>query len=91
MEILRVWARQADEAAGFAEIYFPKAEVVIIGHFHHHGIWNKRGKLVINTGAYLNPHHARWVEWRGGVLRCGRVEQGDDFRMAEAERVWRVG
>ncbi|MBB5350583.1 putative phosphodiesterase [Haloferula luteola] len=91
LEILRVWACQADEAAKFAETYFPRAEVLVIGHFHHHGIWHRRGKLVINTGAYLNPHGARWVEWRNGMLSCGRVEEGEVFRLGPSDGVWRLG
>ena len=91
LEILRVWACQADEAAGFAARYFPQAEIVVIGHFHHHGIWRKRGRTVINTGAFLNPHRARWVEWRDGWLRSGRVaEQDGRFVMAAADEIWRL-
>ncbi|GAA5481763.1 hypothetical protein [Haloferula sargassicola] len=91
-EILRVWSQQAEEAARFAERYFPQAEVMVIGHFHHHGIWSRRGKVVVNTGAFVNPHGARWLEWRDGLLSCGRVVGKDGgFRAGEADQVWRLG
>ena len=90
LEILRVWACQADEAALFAKRYFPRAEFVVIGHFHHHGIWRKRGRRVINTGAFVNPHDSRWVEWQDGWLSCGRVLEVDGrFIRAAADETWR--
>lgn len=93
IEILRVWAGQSDEAVRFAETYFPRAEVIIIGHFHHHGVWEKAGKLVINTGAYVNPHGARWVDWKDGFLSSGRVESRGEtpgaFQPEEADLVCR--
>ncbi len=90
-EILRVWAQQADDAAAFAGHYFPKAEVVVIGHFHHHGIWRKRGRLIINTGAYVHPHRARWVEWGEGFLRCGLVRTDDSrFIPAAPDQTWHL-
>jgi len=90
-EMLRVWAIQGDVAAQFAERYFPKAEVVIIGHFHRTGIWNRRGKLILNLGAYLTPGAARWAEYSGGMLTCGKVdESGDPFQLGERLGVWRM-
>lgn len=90
-EMLRVWATQADAAADFAERYYPRAEVVIKGHFHHSGIWRKRGRLVINLGAFMNPCRAMWAEYDGGLLRCGKVdERGPDYRLGEVAGAWRL-
>ena len=90
-EMLRVWATQADAAAQFAEQYFPKAEVMIKGHFHRAGIWNRRGKLVINLGAFMNPCPALWGDFDGQQLRCGRVEEsGKNFEMGKVLGVWRL-
>jgi UDP-2,3-diacylglucosamine pyrophosphatase LpxH len=90
-EMLRVWATQADAAADFAERYFPRAEVVIKGHFHHSGIWRKRGRLVINLGAFMTPCRAMWAEYDGGLLRCGKVdERGPDYRLGQVTGAWRL-
>lgn len=90
MRMLQAWGSQAERAAEFLERYFPKAEVMVIGHFHWPGCWRIRGKLVINTGAFMSPNPAQWVEWSGGLLRRGRViEKGGECRMGEALDVWR--
>jgi predicted phosphodiesterase len=90
-EMLRVWATQADAAAAFAEHYFPKAEIILKGHFHRAGIWHKRGRLVINLGAFMNPCPALWADFDGGLLRCGKVdESGEIYRLGEVLGTWRV-
>lgn len=90
-EMLRVWATQADAAAAFAGRYFPAAEIVIKGHFHRPGIWRKRGRLVLNLGAFMNPCAALWADFDGWQLRCGRVdESGEFFQMGRVKGVWRL-
>jgi predicted phosphodiesterase len=91
LEILRVWISQADRAAMFAERYFPKSEVLILGHFHWRGVWKKRGRLIMNTGAFVSPHRSMWVSYEGGLLKAGKVE-GDNgaFSRGEVLSVWRV-
>ncbi len=89
-EMLRVWALQADAAAAFAERYFPRAEAIIIGHFHHTGIWRRGGRLIVNGGAFLNPCAAWWLEYRDGWLSCGRIDESvEPFRRGEVFGVWR--
>lgn len=91
-EILRVWWCQADKAAGFAEQYFPRAEVVVIGHFHRPGLWRKRGRIVVNTGAFVRPHSARWVEWDGRELSSGKVVERDGMHCRGAGKtIWSAG
>lgn len=90
-QMLRVWATQADAAAEFAERYFPQAEVVIIGHFHRAGVWQRRGRLVLNLGSYMNPGAALWAEFDRGVLTCGRVDEaGDPYQLGKRLGVWRI-
>ena len=92
LEILRVWISQADRAAMFAERYFPKAEVLVLGHFHWRGTWTKSGRLIVNTGAYVSPHGASWVGYSDGWLKVGNVEEEDGvFIRAAASSVWKVG
>ena len=90
-QMIRVWTTQADAAAAFAERYFPKAEIVIKGHFHRAGIWRKRGRLVINLGAFMNPCPALWADFDGQQLRCGRVdESGPTYQLGDPYGVWRL-
>lgn len=90
LKMLQCWLGQADAAIGFAGRYFPKAEVILIGHFHRSGIWRKNGRLVINTGAYLPPGNAMWVEWNNGWLTCGKVRETQDrYTRGPAETSWK--
>jgi predicted phosphodiesterase len=90
-QMLRVWALQAEAAATFAGQYFPKAEVIIIGHFHRAGIWRRKGRLVINTGSYMNPGAALWAEYAAGVLSCGKVdERAEPYTLGKKLGVWRM-
>lgn len=88
--MLESWASQGQRAAEFLERYLPQAEVMIIGHFHWPGRWIIRGKLVINSGTFVSPNSAHWVEWAGDLLRRGKVTEKDGVcRMGETREVWR--
>lgn len=91
IEILRVWWRHGWLSGRFADAYFPQSDVLVTGHFHCSGIWDLGRRLVINTGAYVAPHEALWVEWSDGWLRCGKVERGERYRRGEVLGVWRLG
>ncbi|BCX46678.1 UDP-2,3-diacylglucosamine hydrolase [Haloferula helveola] len=88
-EILAIWFRHGSVSAEFARRYFPQAELIVVGHFHWPGIWRGDGPVVINTGAFVNPHPAWWVEWHDGWLRCGRVVAGPPRQLGEVTGVWR--
>lgn len=89
-EMLRVWATQADAAAAFAERYFPRAETIVIGHFHRTGIWRRGGRLIVNSGAFLPPCAAWWLDYRDGWLSCGRIDESPPLsRCGETLGVWR--
>lgn len=90
LAILEVWLDHPLATARFARQYFPKAEVVIAGHFHWPGIWRREERLVINTGAFVKPHPARWVEWRDGWLSCGWIHEAIPWSMGPASGVWRL-
>ena len=91
-EILRVWLTQSDRAAMFGARYFPRAEVMILGHFHWRGTWTRNGRLIVNTGAYVSPHNAMWVTYMDGWMKVGKVgEEGGRFVRRDADEVWKVG
>ncbi len=91
LRMLEVWHGQADAGAAFCERYFPRAEVLVTGHFHWPGAWRRRGRLVINTGAWMNPCHPWCVDWHDGLLWRRKIdERGSECRLGEIAGVWRV-
>jgi UDP-2,3-diacylglucosamine pyrophosphatase LpxH len=51
--IIRYWIltpRLADEVASR---FRPEARFVLIGHTHRAGIWERRGRIIVNTGSFL--------------------------------------
>jgi predicted phosphodiesterase len=92
LRILEAWITQASAGAEFLQRYFPAAEVLIVGHFHWHGCWQRKDRLVINTGSFVVPGKAHWVEWNDGWLSRGCVnESRSPFRKGEILGVWRYG
>lgn len=90
LRMLQAWWHQPALAAQFCERYFPAAEVIVIGHFHRHGSWLRGGRRIINTGSFVNPGRAHWVDWEGGRLRRGEVaETAGACRMGKVLDVWR--
>lgn len=89
--MLASWFGQGELGHEFCERYVPQAEVLILGHFHHHGCWLKNGRLVINTGTFLVPGRAHWVEWNDGWLSRGVIEETPSAcRMGERLGSWRL-
>jgi predicted phosphodiesterase len=81
--MISAWIGQARLGARFCEAYFPKAELLVTGHFHCKGIRKSGGRTVINTGSFVVPGPAGWVEWDGAALSAGRVsESGESFSLA---------
>jgi UDP-2,3-diacylglucosamine pyrophosphatase LpxH len=82
IHMLSAWLRQGAHGARFCETYFPQAALLVVGHFHCRGIRRSRGKTVINTGSFVVPGPAGWVEWDGVSLSAGRIcEAGKTFAM----------
>lgn len=89
--MLHSWLTQGQAGAEFCRRYFPRAEVLLIGHFHFRGCWRSDGRLVINTGSFMSPGRADWVEWDGSMLRRGMVkESADACRMGRLLDEWRL-
>ena len=75
LAMLRAWACQWDRGARFCETYFPNAEILVIGHFHFWGVWNVRGRTVVNLGSFVVPGRAKWAEWDGKFFSTGDVRE----------------
>ncbi len=76
--MLHAWIMQAANGARFCDRYFPRAEALVIGHFHRNGCWVKNRRLVINTGSFTNPGRAHWVQWNHGVLSRGPIHESPE-------------
>ena len=91
LRILESWYVQRAAGAEFCRRYFPQAEVLIVGHFHRPGCWRKDGRLIINTGAFVNPCRAHWVEWHAGWLRRGVIdESSNQYCRGEVLDTWQL-
>jgi len=88
--MLAAWFTQGSAGSRFCKQYFPNAEVLVIGHFHHHGCWQAQGSTVINTGSFLIPGRAHYVEWNDGWLSRGEIDEApDSCRIGRTLGVWR--
>jgi predicted phosphodiesterase len=90
-KMLESWRIQGSEGAAFCDRYFPKVEVLLIGHFHHAGSWLRGGRRIINTGSFMAPGRAHWAEWHDGWLRYGKIQESPtECHKLTADAVWRV-
>jgi predicted phosphodiesterase len=90
LRMIESWFGQGGTGSQFCDTYFPNAEVLVIGHFHWQGIWHSDHRLMINTGSFMNPGRAQWVEWKDGWLTRGEiVETPDRCSIGETLGVWR--
>ncbi|MBK1884213.1 hypothetical protein JIN85_17470 [Luteolibacter pohnpeiensis] len=91
LEMVMAWLSQGVEGGKFCDRYFPEAEILIIGHFHWQGCWRVGHRIVINTGSFLPPSRAHWVEWKDGLLSRGVIaEPKGAYRKGTILDVWRV-
>ena len=77
-EMMHAWCTQAAMGARFCQRYFPHAEALVIGHFHQHGCWVRRGRLIINTGSFASPGRAHCVTWHDGWLSRSEIDESPD-------------
>lgn len=90
LKMIESWIYQGDAGAEFCRRYFPRAEMLVIGHFHHAGMWRRGGRTVVDTGSFMNPGRAYWMEWRDGWLRHGLIAEGrTECRPGKQLAVWR--
>lgn len=91
LKILESWLGQADAGHAFCERFFPGCQVLLIGHFHHHGIWRRGDRLILNTGSFMNPATPCWAEWHDGWLRFGTIRESPSAcHRGSVLGVWRI-
>ncbi len=90
VKMLDAWFTQATEGDGFCNRYFPKAELLVIGHFHRQGSWRRNGRRIVNTGSFMNPGRAHWLEWKDRWLSHGVIDESSEkFTCGQTLDVWR--
>ena len=91
IKMLDAWLTQADAGEEFCSRYFPAAEFLIIGHFHRAGTWLRKGRRIINTGSFMAPGRAHWVEWKDGWLSRGLIDESPlGCRKGSTLDAWRL-
>jgi predicted phosphodiesterase len=91
VKMLEAWFTQGSEGARFCDRYFPHAEFLIVGHFHRSGTWQAGTRRIINTGSFMAPARAHWVEWSDGWLSRGVIrETPDGCHKGHTLDVWRL-
>lgn len=73
--MIAAWLTMVRETRAFARRYFPDAAIIVCGHFHRSGIWDKELPAVINSGSFMPPGSAYWTEWRENTLSVGVIEK----------------
>jgi predicted phosphodiesterase len=90
IKMIEAWFTQGAAGARFCERYFPDAEVLVIGHFHRQGCWVRNGRMVINTGSFLDPGRAHCVEWKDGWLTRHEINESPELcTIGQKLGVWR--
>jgi predicted phosphodiesterase len=86
-KILHAWWQTPALAADMMKLFRPQAHVVLIGHTHCPGVWRRSGRVIVNTGSFLNYMSAqaaiiegerlevRWVNERNGNFTLGKVKE----------------
>jgi hypothetical protein len=75
---------------------------VLIGHTHYPGVWRRSGRIIVNTGSFLNYMRAqaaiiegerlevRWVNERNGNFTLGKVKEVFKIPKAGTEELQEV-
>lgn len=82
-QVLWYWQRFPGIVARFAAEHDIDARFIVCGHTHHPGIWERGGRMIINTGSYGFPGHPLGVTLAGEKLGVWRIERGaDGYRLS---------
>ena len=91
-EIVRVWRKMGEEGLRFLKRAGDGAGVLVCGHFHRAGIWQKEGALMINTGSFMKGSRAWAVDVKGDRLTARVLELRDDrYFPGEVKGRWLLG
>jgi predicted phosphodiesterase len=90
-KILRAWWQTPALAADLMKLFRPKGRVIIIGHTHYPGVWSRSGRIVINTGSFLNYMRAKAAIIEGERLEVRRVDhRNGNFTLGKLDAVFKI-
>ncbi|MFM7181637.1 MAG: hypothetical protein ACKO2G_09260 [Verrucomicrobiales bacterium] len=78
LAIIDIWKNGPERVAMWMEEFTPRAKVLIMGHTHRAGMWFRRGRWIINTGAFHPFTKPHFVESEPGRLRLVEVVRSQD-------------
>ena len=73
-EMIRVWRGMGDQGLKFLDQSGEGARVLVCGHFHQAGIWERDGSLMINTGSFMKGSRPWCVDLCEGSLTARQVD-----------------
>ena len=73
LTILKVWLQAPRKAEKVLSGYRPDAKVFVIGHTHRAFFVRRRGRVIVNTGAFLTMSRSLAVDIADGELLVRRV------------------
>ena len=84
-QVLWYWRNEPKLAHQFMQRYAPQAKVLIVGHSHRRALWQRDGRTIINTGAFMFPGKPQCVIHCGDTLSIHRIikRQGVYERVAK--------
>lgn len=89
--MIAAWLTMVRETRKFAQRYFPDAAIIVCGHFHLSGIWDKQLPAVINSGSFMPPGSAYWTEWKENALSVGVIEKkGGHWQRGLMLAIWKI-
>ena len=77
LTILKIWLNGPDMVAEWLETFAPEVKVLVMGHTHRAGLWFKRGRWIVNTGAFHPFGNPQLVDYAPGklILRAIRARR----------------
>lgn len=84
--ILNVWLTAPSQIRSALAQYHPEAHTMIFGHIHRPGVWQRKGRIAINTGGFLSVLRASVINIEGQNMTYHAVEQrGGDCVLGSAQ------
>jgi hypothetical protein len=73
------------------KLFRPQAHVVLIGHTHYPGVWRRSGRLIVNTGSFLNYMGAQAAIIENDRLEVRLVNQRNgNFALGKLKEVFKI-
>jgi predicted phosphodiesterase len=90
LEMFRVWSTMGEECLRFLERVSPESRVVICGHFHRAGSWEKEGRVAINTGSFMRTSRPWCVDIDDEWVTAREVTFSDGWKAGKVKGRWIV-